>query len=68
MLFEDVSDRFSSHHVAKVEQRTPDRGVQEAILLVFRKFFELGAIRQALLWFLAEGLRLPVHKPTGETC
>lgn len=49
-------------------EKDPDRRVREAILLVFRKFLELGTIRQVLLWFLEEGLQLPVHKPTGETC
>jgi DNA invertase Pin-like site-specific DNA recombinase len=48
-------------------EKDPDRRVQEAIRLVFRKFFELGTIRQVLLWFLEEGLQLPAHKPTGET-
>ena len=48
-------------------EKDPDRRVQEAILLVFRKFCELGSIRQALLWFLEEGLQLPVRKPAGGT-
>ena len=48
-------------------EKDPDRRVQEAILLVFRKFFELGTIRQTLMWFLEEGLQLPVRRPTGET-
>jgi DNA invertase Pin-like site-specific DNA recombinase len=45
----------------------PDRRVQEAIRLVFRKFQELGAVRQTLLWFLEEGLQLPTRRPNGET-
>ncbi len=38
---------------------TPDRRIQEAIRLVFKKFLELGSMRQTLFWFLDEGLDLP---------
>lgn len=48
-------------------EKDPDRRVQDAILLVFRKFLELGSVRQALLWFLEEGLQLPVRRPDGTT-
>ncbi len=48
-------------------EKDPDRRVQEAILLVFRKFEELGAARQTLLWFLEEGLQLPTRRQDGET-
>jgi DNA invertase Pin-like site-specific DNA recombinase len=48
-------------------EKDPDRRVQEAILLVFRKFEELGAARQTLLWFLEEGLQLPARRQDGET-
>jgi len=37
----------------------PDGRVSEAIRLVFRKFAELGSVRQVLLWMRAEGLQLP---------
>lgn len=47
--------------------KDPDRRVQEAIGLVFSKFLELGAVRQTLLWFLEQGLALPVRAPQGET-
>jgi hypothetical protein len=40
--------------------------VQEAISLVFRKFRELGTVRQTLLWFLEHELQLPTQTPRGE--
>jgi hypothetical protein len=46
-------------------EKTPDRRVQEAILLVFRKFRELGSVRQTLMWFLDEEVQLPARKPDG---
>lgn len=47
-------------------EKNPDRRVQEAILLVFRKFRELGTIRQTLLWFLEHELDLPTQTHRGE--
>lgn len=45
----------------------PDQRVREALLLVFRKFLELGTVRQTLLWFLEEELLLPVRVGGAET-
>ena len=36
-----------------------DQRVQSAIELVFRKFIELGSVRQVLLWFRQEHISLP---------
>ena len=46
-------------------EKDPDRRVQERILLVFRKFLELGSIRQTLLWFLEEDLEVPARAADG---
>ncbi len=48
-------------------EKNPDRRVQEAVQLVFRKFGELGTIRQTWLWFLDEELQLPARRSGHET-
>lgn len=48
-------------------EKDPDRRVQQAILLVFRKFLEIGTVRQTLMWFLEHSLELPVHGADGQT-
>ncbi len=48
-------------------EKDPDRRVQAAIERVFDKFMELGTVRQTLLWFIEQGLALPVRGPDGET-
>src|ERR1035441_7219919 len=48
-------------------EKDPDLRVQQAILLVFRKFSELGTVRQTLLWFLENGLEVPARTPRGRT-
>ena len=39
----------------------PDRRVQQAISLVFRKFDELGSVRQVHLWLRHEAMELPAQ-------
>jgi DNA invertase Pin-like site-specific DNA recombinase len=41
-------------------EKDPDRRVQQAIGLVFRRFVELQSIRQVLVWFRQEKILLPV--------
>jgi hypothetical protein len=47
-------------------EKDPDRRVQERVLLIFSKFFELGSARQTLLWFLENGLQVPVSSPRDQ--
>jgi DNA invertase Pin-like site-specific DNA recombinase len=47
-------------------EKDPDRRVQEAIGLLFAKFFELGSARQTLLWFLEHELQLPTRRANGD--
>ena len=40
-------------------EKTPNRQIQEAIAGIFRKFRELGSVRQVLLWYRDEKLLIP---------
>jgi DNA invertase Pin-like site-specific DNA recombinase len=44
----------------------PDRRIREAINLVFRKFRELGSVRQVLLWLRQEHIELPAQARSQE--
>jgi len=48
-------------------EKNPNRRVQQALLLLFDKFLELGTVRQAMMWFIEQGLQLPAihHGPKG---
>jgi DNA invertase Pin-like site-specific DNA recombinase len=43
-------------------EKDPDRRVQDAIVLAFRKCMEFGSARQALVWMVEHGLRLPTRR------
>ena len=47
-------------------EKDPDRRVREAVELVFRKFIELGSVRQTLSWFLEHGVMLPAQSSGHE--
>jgi hypothetical protein len=48
-------------------EKDPDHRVQQAMELVFRKFIELGSVRQVLLWCRQENTCLPAFPhETGE--
>ncbi|MEM9942058.1 MAG: recombinase family protein [Planctomycetota bacterium] len=52
-------------HDQRIE-KDPDLRVQEAIALIFKKCFELGSLRQALMWLLEQGLKVPARDRQGE--
>jgi hypothetical protein len=49
-------------------EKHPDRRLQEAVLLVFNKFIEIGCVRQTLMWFLENGLGLSAQARSRELC
>jgi DNA invertase Pin-like site-specific DNA recombinase/ribosomal protein L28 len=47
-------------------EKDPDRRVQRTTTLIFEKCLELGSARQTLMWFVEQGLDLPVkHRDTS---
>jgi DNA invertase Pin-like site-specific DNA recombinase len=42
-------------------EKIPDRQIQEAIAGIFRKFRELGSVRQVLLWYRDEKIPIPAY-------
>ncbi len=46
-------------------EKDPDERVRSVLDLVFRKFDELQSLRQVMLWFLYEGIELPVRARGG---
>ena len=50
-------------------EQDPDRRIREVLSLMFRKFNEIGSVRQLALWLRQEGIDLPVavYGPQGRT-
>ena len=50
-------------------EQDPDRRIRQTLSLVFRKFREIGSVRQLVLWLGQEGIDLPtaVHGPQVRT-
>lgn len=48
-------------------EQDPDRRIREVLFLVFRKFREIGSVRQLVLWLRQEGIDLPtaIYGPPG---
>ncbi len=47
-------------------EKDPNARVREAMELAFSKCFELGSVRQSLMWWIEQGLQLPVRNDQGE--
>jgi excisionase family DNA binding protein len=50
-------------------EQDPDQRICETLSLVFRKFAEIGSVRQLALWLRQERIELPIasHGPQGRT-
>jgi DNA invertase Pin-like site-specific DNA recombinase len=49
-------------------EKDPDARIQSTIDLIFRKFAELGSVRQVYFWFDREQIHLPVARGAKEAC
>jgi hypothetical protein len=49
-------------------EKDPDARIQSTIDLIFRKFAELGSVRQVYFWFDREQIHLPVARGSKEAC
>jgi hypothetical protein len=57
-LFQRVAVGYELDQLRRL-QKSADRRVQASIELVFRRFRELGSVRQVMLWLRQEGIELP---------
>ena len=64
-LFQRVAVGYQLDPLRRL-QKNPDQRVQAAIAMVFRRFHELGSVRQVLLWLRQEGIELPCTHHAGE--
>ncbi|HME20496.1 MAG TPA: recombinase family protein [Acetobacteraceae bacterium] len=62
-LFQRVAVGYQLGPARRLE-KNPDQRIQAAIELVFRKFRELGSVRQVLLWLRQERIELPCIRHT----
>lgn len=67
-LYSTVPIGFVRTHDDRIEA-DPDRRIREAVAMVFRKFEEIGSIRQVQLWLRQERIEIPsvVYGPTGRS-
>ena len=60
--------RVTTRSSAIASRWTADQRQRDAIHLVFRKFRELGSIRQVFFWFQRHSVELPVRTFPGKAC
>jgi hypothetical protein len=63
-LFQRVAIGYELDPLRRL-QKSADRRVQASIELVFRRFRELGSVRQVLLWLRQERIELPCTRHGG---
>src|SRR5262249_60647544 len=47
-------------------EQDPDKRIREALSLVFRKFAEIGSVRQLVLWLRQGRIQLPIAVPGAQ--